>query len=504
MHPDPHPNHPDFNDPDFQKLNAEHYAKYWNNAAQNKLKEHLQTRINTNKAKNVIMFLGDGMSLPTVAAARIYKGQLEGELGEQSHLSFETFPFTGLSQTYCVDQQVADSACSATAYLCGVKANEGTIGITAAVDRYDCEGMTDASHHVDSIAKWAQDNNRSTGVVTTTRITHASPAGIYAHTSNRDWESDADVIKDGHDPKVCKDIATQLITGRLGKNLKVIMGGGRKEFLPKEVVDEEGYSGDRVDGINLIDSWQLQKQSQKLNYKYVWNRTDLLETKYDDNLDVLLGLFESDHCKYNLDADPKKDPTLSEMTESAINILSKNDNGYFLFVEGGRIDHGHHSTLAHKALDETVELSKAVKRAVELVNLNDTLIVVTSDHAHTMSFVGYPARGQNILSIAGRDKEKLPYTTLSYANGPGYKPVGKNGKRYDISNDNTLHKNYQFPSMNPMSSETHGGDDVGVFAIGPWAHLFTGVYEQNTIPHLMGFASCLGSGLTACDIYNYV
>ncbi|XP_044728753.1 membrane-bound alkaline phosphatase-like [Chrysoperla carnea] len=484
----------------YHNADEENNADFWRTRAQVTVREHLYKRINKKRAKNVIMFLGDGMSIPTLGAARIYQGQLNGESGEQSHLFFENFPYTGLSQTYCVNAQVADSACSATAYLCGVKANEGTMGVTAAVKRKDCKAQSDPNNHVTSIAQWALDAGKAAGIVTTTRVTHASPGGTYAHTANRDWECDTDIIKDKQDPSICPDIATQLITSSPGKHYKVILGGGRREFLPMNVTDEEGSQGHRSDGINLIKTWQKEKQKAGLNAKYVWNRNQLLEATADSNLDSLLGLFESDHCLYNLDTNKETEPTLAEMTEAAITVLNKTSNGYFLFVEGGRIDHGHHETRAHKALDETVQLSDAIRKAVELIDLDDTLVVVTSDHAHTMSFAGYADRGGDILSLAGMGQDKLPYSTLSYANGPGYKPASHNGGRHNISEDNMSAKNYEFPAIAPLSSETHGGDDVGVFALGPWSHLFTGMYEQNVIPHLMAFASCLGDGLTYCDI----
>ncbi|KAF2886528.1 hypothetical protein ILUMI_19648, partial [Ignelater luminosus] len=122
------------------------------------------------------------------------------------------------------------------------------------------------------------------------------------------------------------------------------------------------------------------------------------------------------------------------MTEKAIKLLSHGENGYFLFVEGGRIDHAHHSTKARKALNETVEFHKAIQVAVGMTNPEDTLIVVTSDHAHTMSLNGYPDRGNDILGIGGKARDKLPYTTLSYANGPGYRMEWL-GSRHDVSKD---------------------------------------------------------------------
>lgn len=207
------------------------------------------------------------------------------------------------------------------------------------------------------------------------------------------------------------------------------MGGGRKFFIPKTVTDEEGDPGKRIGDENLIVTWLGSKHGKKT--QYVWNRQDLLNVSNDT--EYLLGLFESDHCKYHLDAQPN-DPSLAEMTEKAIELLSTAEKGYFLFVEGGRIDHAHHDTLAQKALDETVEFHKAIEKAVEMTNEEDTLIVVTSDHAHTMSISGYPDRGNDIFGIVGTADDQLPYTTLSYANGPGYRKYIE-GKRPDTSKD---------------------------------------------------------------------
>lgn len=210
------------------------------------------------------------------------------------------------------------------------------------------------------------------------------------------------------------------------------MGGGRKNFLPNDVEDEEGHLGKRLDGKNLIKEWLQDKTS--VNGKYVWNKEQLLSLPKDTT--HVLGLFEHDHCQYHLDANPETEPTLAEMTEAAIKILSRGTEGFFLFVEGGRIDHAHHDVYARRALDETVQFSEAIQKAVDITNEEDTLIVVTSDHAHTLSYAGYPDRGNDILGIAGTADDGLPYLTLTYANGPGYKPVDASGKRPNYYNEN--------------------------------------------------------------------
>lgn len=142
----------------FKANNIEQDIDYWNNVAQSTLQSQLKkNKLNKNLAKNVIMFLGDGMSIPTLAATRMYMG------GEEKVLSFEEFPYTGLSKTYCANTQVADSACSATAYLGGVKANYATIGVSASVTMGDCQAENDTMTHISSIAQWAQKAGLSTG-----------------------------------------------------------------------------------------------------------------------------------------------------------------------------------------------------------------------------------------------------------------------------------------------------------------------------------------------------
>ncbi|XP_053675176.1 alkaline phosphatase, tissue-nonspecific isozyme-like [Anopheles nili] len=473
-------------------------AQYWNIGAQLKLKEHLLRQPNQNIAKNVILFLGDGMSIPTLAASRMYLGQQQGHTGEESQLSFEEFPDVGLVKTYCVDKQVADSACTATAYLCGVKANYATIGVTAAVNYSNCAASNDPRNHVQSIMAWAQAAGKATGIVTTTRVTHASPAGTYAHTASREWECDADVVRTGGDPAHCPDIATQLIYGETGKNFRVILGGGRRKLLPRTVKDEEGIRGQRLDGANLISQWYYGKPLGSA--RYVSTRQELMALNFTE-VNYLMGLFSSDHMRFHLDARKEVDPTLPDLTYAAIQMLQKYPEGYVLFVEGGKIDLAHHFTKARKSLDETVQLSEAVQVARQLTSADDTLLVVTADHSHTMTLSGYATRGNDILGLNSQisDGDLKPYTTLSYANGPGGPMPDPMGQRPNITMSMMKDQDFQFPKVVPMKYETHGGDDVALFAYGPWSHLFGGMYEQNVIPHLIGYAACIGNGEHACS-----
>lgn len=279
-------------------------------------------------------------------------------------------------------------------YLCGVKANFFTIGVDANVKYNDCEASSNPKYHVHSIAKWAQAAGKSTGIVTTTTVTHASPSGCYAHVANRMWESDYDVKNSNNDPLKCPDIAKQLMYSDTGKNFDVILGGGWKKFSPESKTYRNGVKGERLDGVDLIENWKLMHN----NARYI-ETVDGLRGLESNPPDKVMGLFAPGHMPYYLDRDPEKEPTLAEMTTAAIKMLSRDEEGFFLFVEGGRIDHGHHENKAKQALAETVEFEKAVKAALDLTSSSDTLIVVTSDHSHTLSIAGYPDRNNSILGL---------------------------------------------------------------------------------------------------------
>ncbi len=464
------------------------------------------------KAKNVIVFLGDGMSLPTIAAARILDGQQKGGSGEENRLSFETFPATALVKTYETDFQTPDSAGTMTAIMSGVKTRAGFIGIDQVPNRGDCAASK--GHELVSLLELASVAGLSTGVVTTTRITHATPAATYGHLPDRNWEVDVEIPEREREAG-CADFARQLVEFPFGGGVNVALGGGRTEFLPATERDPEyhGLPGKRLDGRDLVAEWQ-----RKPGASYVWNAQQLsaidpAKTRH------LLGLFEPEHMRYEVEraGDPGGEPNLADMTRAALSVLQRNPKGYFLMVEGGRIDHAHHSGNAYRALTETLEFAKAVAVADGMTSAEDTLILVTADHAHTMSFVGYPARGNPILGkVRGstgegdptpelaRDATGLPYATLSYANGPGYagasdeQPEG--AKRYphraagyqparkgrpNLTEIDTESPDYEQEALVPMGAETHGGDDVAAYARGPGSGAVRGSMEQNALFHVL-------------------
>lgn len=436
------------------------------------------------RARNLIIFVGDGMGVSTLTAARIHQGQMQGADGVSFVPAMDRLNYTALVKTYSHDAQVADSAPSATALLGGVKTSNGVIGIGPEAKPADCE--SGRGFEIPSIMALAQQSGRATGVITTTRITHATPAAAYAQTVNRDWEADADVTPEAR-AAGCVDIARQMISGPIGQRLDIILGGGRRMFLPTSAADPEyaDKRGARTDGRNLIETWQRQARG-----RYIWNAKGFaaLDPARDRRV---LGLFEPDHMRYEADrrADPGGEPSLAEMTRTAINIVRSRPQGFVLLIEGGRIDHAHHDGNARRALEDTVAFDNAVRVALETVNLQDTMVVVTADHSHAFTISGYPARGNPVLGVVANPINKpieardgRSYTTLGYANGPGAVTVSP---RPDPSAEDTTALNYRQQATVPLSSETHGGEDVAVRASGPMAHLLRGTIEQHTIYHVM-------------------
>jgi len=459
------------------------------------------------KARNVILFLGDGMSLTTVAAARILEGQRHEQPGEENLLSWERFPNTAFSKTYNTDSQTPDSAGTMTAISTGVKTHMGAIGVSAG-HRDDC---------ADSLGKqrltWlklADSAGMATGIVSTARLTHATPAATWAHSPNRDWENDTDLPAEAL-AQGCVDIARQMVATPFGRGPQVLLAGGRGEFMPVDQRDPEydDKVGQRLDGRDLVAEWKRAHPQGA----YVWNREQLQATS---DTQPLLGLFEPDHMQFDHDRDRNAEPSLAELTATAIKHLARDPNGYVLMIEGARIDHANHYGNAFRALDETIALSDAVRTAIEMTSADDTMILVTADHSHTLNFVGYPVRGNPILGkVRGRggeddapgdyarDATGLTFTTLTYANGPGNtgesnrQPAGP--KRFlhspssfapvegrpDLSKVDTAEPDYLQEALVPLKSESHGGEDVGIWARGPGSDAIRGTVEQNTIYHFI-------------------
>ncbi len=486
-----------------------------------------QAKANTNaiaqvrgKAKNVILFVGDGMGISTVTAARILAGQQLGKMGEEHQLSFDKFPYSGFAKTYNVDAQTPDSAGTMTAMMSGVKTDVGVIGVTEAISRGDC--TTVSGNELVTALELAEIVGKSTGVISTARITHATPAATYAKSADRNWEDNSDMSAEAI-AAGCQDIASQLVsfeadiesrfTGVDVDGIEVVLGGGRRHFLPKDVAfntpdAKSTIEGDRTDGRDLTAEWQAQYPTGDFVIDQAgFNAVDA------SNTSRVFGLFNESHMRYEADRknDISGEPSLSEMTHKAIDILDNNQEGFFLMVEAGRIDHGHHAGSAHGALTDAIAFADAVQAAVDSTDPEETLIIVTADHSHVFTMAGYPKRGNPILGkvvSVGKTEPTLasdgmPYTTLGYTNGRGFKDLATETNadegynhdvvtgRQDLTLVDTHAAGFHQEALVPRSSETHAGEDVGIHAMGPGAHLISGTNEQSIIFHVMDYAADL-------------
>ena len=422
------------------------------------------------EAKNVIFFLGDGMGPATVTAARIYK------YGEAGALNMEQLARTARIKTFSNDAQTTDSAPSMSAYMTGVKMNNEVISMssdtkaiapTLPAGTGNC-GSNNGSA-VTTMLELAKARGKAVGSITTTRITHATPAATYAHVCHRDAES---------------DIAAQAVPGGAGFNaalkdgVDVLMGGGSKFFTPTAA------GGVRVDGRNLIDEMKAK------GYSYASTGTELKAVDAK-SVSKLFALFHKDHMDYELDRVKKNldQPSLAEMTVKAIEVLSKNGNGYFLMVEGGRIDHALHGTNAKRVMEDTIAFDEAIKAALAKVDLNNTLLVFTADHDHTMAINGYSKRGNPILDISrnykdgkeARDADGNTYTTLVFGNGPNRKDTRTSIVSGNTDSSMALHDDYLQETAVRLASETHGGGDVMLGASGAGARSFKGSMDNTKV-----------------------
>lgn len=432
--------------------------------------------------KNVLFFLGDGMGLTTMTAARIYKA------GEEGELTLDTLPETAFVKTYSANAQVTDSAPSMAAYMTGVKMNNEVVSMTKETSAFNLSTGANYLNGADStcpttgngspvttMLELAKAGGLATGVVTTTRITHATPATTYAHICHRDGEN---------------SIAAQMVPKGVGYNaalldgIDVVMGGGLRHFLPK------GTSGSsRSDTRDLVAEMKAQ------GYSFAGSRSDFSALPVSGKL---LALFNMSHMAYDLDRDASKEPSLAEMTTRAIDQLKSNGKGMFLMVEGGRIDHALHETTARKAMGDTVAFDAAIKAAIDKMQtidpgLKNTLIVVTADHDHTMVLNGYSARtgpstdaNPGVLGLLrsyvdgalAKDTEGKPYTIIGFGNGENRPAV-----RTALTDVQVYDKSYHQEAVIPVAvgEETHGGGNVFLGAMGRGAESFAGTIDNTAV-----------------------
>jgi alkaline phosphatase len=427
------------------------------------------------KAKNVILFIGDGMGISTVTAARIYAGQKLGQTGEEYVLPFETFDNVALVKTYNTNAQVPDSAGTASAMNTGFKTQIGFLGIGPEARRGDC--LSGKPYEQALLGEQAKARGLALGIVSTARITHATPAAVYARSTDRNWESDA-AIPESQRGLGCSDIAQQLVDA----DFDVALGGGRAAFFGP------ANGGRRLEAAaDLPAAW-----AARTGGSYVESLAAMLAAPMDK---PLLGIFSPSHMTYTVDRTPEtSEPTLTDMTQQAVKRLAQDPDGYYLMVESGRIDHGHHEGKAGYALEEAVEFARAIQWAIDNTDPAETLILVTADHSHVFTIAGYPRRGNDILGLVippeggGEDggdtgggptlaADGKPYSTLGYANGPGAVAFGTEGGR-PVPETGVKARQQ---ALVPGGAETHAGEDVALYGQGPGAERVRGVIEQNLI-----------------------
>jgi alkaline phosphatase len=275
-----------------------------------------KTQIQKKGVKNIILFIGDGMG-----TAQVYAGMTVSN----NALSLESFPYSGFSKTYSSNDYVTDSGAGGTAIACGVKTKNGMIG------------MSPDSAIVPSIIEIAHKNGLATGVLSTSSVTHATPASFVAHNSGR-----------GNYEDIAKDF--------LNGTVDVFIGGGEDHFRK------------RADSVDLTIS--LKKQG----YDVVYNITDLKNS----NSQKIAGLLTKVHMP---SVGEGRTGMLAEMTRKAIETLSKDEDGFFMMVEGSMIDWGAHAKNFNYTVQEVIDLDEAIGVAKEFADNNgETLIVVTADH----------------------------------------------------------------------------------------------------------------------------
>ena len=446
----------------------------------------------SNQPKNIIFFLGDGMGINTLTAARIYA------VGEEGELTLDTLPESAFVKTYSNDAQTTDSAASMSAYMTGVKSNNGVISMST--DTLSVEAARDANGNktisrcsngraVPTLAELAKQRGMAVGVVTTTRVTDATPAAVYAHACHRSMET---------------DIAAALVPGGAGYNgalgangIDVLLGGGTDAFTAK------AQGGARADGRDLLGEMRAR------GFRSVSSSAQLQAVDGSSGA-PLVGLFARENLSYDAARDPAVDPGLAAMTDKALQVLSKNPKGFFLMVEGGLIDLALHDTHAKRALQEVLSFDNTLRATIARMRaidpgLKNTLIVVTADHDHTLLLNGYARRTgkttptePGVLGLMRRvdngqlrvDVEGAPFTIIGFGTGEN-RVQGKRGSAPPLTDAVVTADGYHQEAVvrTAAGDETHGGSDVFLGAVGAGAERFQGTIDNTRVFELIKAAA---------------
>lgn len=457
------------------------------------------------RVKNVILFIGDGMTIANRTSARVFsKGISEGKY--QGKLSFDDMPNTALIGTSGSDSLITDSANSMSAYTTGHKTAVNAMGV------YVSRASDNLSHpKVETIAELIKRKTKmSVGIVSDAELQDATPGAMVAHTRRR-----ADKAY----------IADQL----LASGAEVILGGGSAYFYP-----QSNKGSKRKDEKNLIEQFKAN------GYELSFDKDELIHVGNAANTKKLFGVFHPDNMDGSLDRFFLKkntvelypnQPDLTDMTRSAINVLSRNPNGFFLMVEAALIDKFNHPLDWERAAFDTIMLSNAVQIAKDFAKTHpDTLIIVTPDHTHSGSISGVvhdskpgPLREKvGVYAEAGypnypkANVEGYPnqidvskrlaffygnypdhYETLHPKLDGTFKPAVKDeaGKyvanpKYIQMQEDAIHMPGNLPSHQAVG--VHTADDAVLNAMGPGSEKFRGFMDNTEVFKVMVEALGLG------------
>ena len=385
--------------------------------------------------RSAVLFIGDGMGPAYVTVTRLARG------GSAGRLAIDTLPYTALARTYSADGPVTDSAAAATAMSCGRKTVNGVLGEDATA----IYGKRDGAR-LEALGIWSRKHGIRVGIVTTARVTHATPAAFYACENNRDAE---------------RAIARQAIASPVD----LLLGGGVRFFLPRSPAREEN-------GWMPSDTEDLEASARARGWTIV-DSGEALE-RLPPGRSRILGLFAADHMPYETPGAARSAPTLVRMTRFAIGRLKAIGDPFFLMVEGGRIDHAGHANWARTLIDETAAFDDAIGAALAMLDPKTTLVLVTADHeTGGLAINGYPGEAEGILGAAASDEGGAPYPVLTFATGPGTKGEEKEPAPHGAEDPR--------PSGIALQSAAHTGVDVALYGWGSGAEAVRGTLDNTAI-----------------------
>jgi alkaline phosphatase len=421
----------------------------------------------TGQPKNVVFFISDGCGPASFGLAR----EFQKSTGGAPSLFLDSFNKASVA-TFASNHRITDSAASATAYSCAIKTYNGSIG------------MDVNQQPVESVLEAAERAGYQTALISTARITHATPAAFSSHVINRNMEA---------------EIGSQ----QIGKGIEILMGGGSSFYLPVE------QGGLRKDGRNLFE------EAKRAGYSQASSRTEMMAATELP----LLALFTSGHMAYEIDRNPVQEPSLAEMTVKALELLSNSNKPFFIMIEAGRIDHAGHANDTAAHIHDVLAYDDAMKAAVEYAQKDkQTLVIGTSDHetggltlgAQWGQLSGYtydPSRLKDVTSSIEKFLIDAQFTTaandLDAANWIETESDKRFGLRSElfqtavkkivqyriVAGDSAAYSHLRIMLMDSTarmarvgwSTGNHTSVDVPLFAYGPGSERYSGTMDNTAV-----------------------